>query len=210
MVEARVLISTKSQKLSEAGQSLCLVTEHLELRGAKVTDALSLAEFFRRNREHFKPWDPPGPPGRFTAAYWENNLRRAVDDWNADRALRLHMFEKHDPERVVGRIGFSQIMRGAFQSCMLGYQLDAACEGRGLMYEALQSAIGFIFDRHLLHRIQANHLEENLRSAKLLGRLGFVREGIAPNYLFIGGQWRDHVLNSLINPNFDASRLGAE
>jgi [ribosomal protein S5]-alanine N-acetyltransferase len=196
--------------LSEVIESLCLVSERLEIRAAAVTDAYSLAEFFRRNREHFKPWDPPGPPGRFTVAYWERNLARAVDDWKADRALRLHMFEKHDLERVVGRIGFSQIMRGGFQSCMLGYQLDEICEGHGLMYEALQSAIGFMFQRHHLHRIQANHLEENLRSARLLERLGFVREGLAPKYLFIRGEWRDHVLNSLINPDFDPSRLGAE
>jgi [ribosomal protein S5]-alanine N-acetyltransferase len=186
------------------------VTERLELRVVRVEDAESLAEFFRRNREHFKRWDPPGPPGRFTAAYWAGNLRRAVDDWTADRTLRLHMFSKQDPQRVMGRIGFSQIMRGGFQSCMLGYQMDISWEGKGLMYEALESAIAFTFDRHHLHRIQANHLEENVRSAKLLARLGFVREGLAPNYLYVGGAWRDHVLNSRINPNFDASRLGGE
>jgi len=189
---------------------LALETDRLTLVAARLEDASMVADFMRRNREHFEPWDPPGPPTRFTPAYWEGNLRRAIDDWNADRALRLHMFLRDDPGQIIGRIGFSQIMRGGFQSCMLGYQIDAASEGQGLMFEALQSAIAFMFERHRLHRIQANHLEENQRSARLLARLFFVREGVAPDYLFVGGAWRDHVLTSRVNGNFDASKLGAE
>ena len=42
-------------------------------------------------------------------------------------------------------------------------------------------------------------------SAALLARLGFVREGLARDYLYIGNAWRDHVLNALTNPRFDAS-----
>ncbi|MEK6579500.1 MAG: 30S ribosomal protein S5 alanine N-acetyltransferase, partial [Bdellovibrionota bacterium] len=36
----------------------------------------------------------------------------------------------------------------------------------------------------------------------ILKRLGFETEGLAKDYLFIGGRWRDHVLNSLTNPNW--------
>ena len=64
-----------------------------------------------------------------------------------------------------------------------------------------------MFDVKGLHRIQANHLPENARSAALLARLGFVREGLAKDYLFIGNAWRDHVLNALTNPRFDALHL---
>jgi len=31
----------------------------------------------------------------------------------------------------------------------------------------------------------------------------FAREGLARDYLFIDGAWRDHVLTSLVNPDFD-------
>ena len=49
----------------------------------------------------------------------------------------------------------------------------------------------------------ANYRPENDRSRKLLERLGFVREGLARDYLFIDGAWRDHVLTALTNPGFD-------
>jgi ribosomal-protein-alanine N-acetyltransferase len=53
-----------------------------------------------------------------------------------------------------------------------------------------------------LHRLQANHRPENLRSAAVLQRLGFVREGVAPQYLYIAGAWRDHVVNARLNARF--------
>jgi len=61
-----------------------------------------------------------------------------------------------------------------------------------------------VFESLRLHRVQANHLPENLRSARLLQRLGFRVEGSAHAYLFINGAWRDHVLTALTYPGFDA------
>ena len=49
----------------------------------------------------------------------------------------------------------------------------------------------------------ANYIPENERSGRLLARLGFTREGLAKDYLFIDGAWRDHVLTALANPDFD-------
>jgi ribosomal-protein-alanine N-acetyltransferase len=37
--------------------------------------------------------------------------------------------------------------------------------------------------------------------------LGFEREGLARRYLFIDGAWRDHVLNALINHQFEEAWL---
>jgi ribosomal-protein-alanine N-acetyltransferase len=71
------------------------------------------------------------------------------------------------------------------------------------MREALQAGNAFMFSGRRVHRIMANHAPDNGRSAALLARLGFEREGIARDYLFINGAWRDHVLTSLTNPEFD-------
>ena len=71
------------------------------------------------------------------------------------------------------------------------------------MREALLATNNFMFDVMRMHRIMANHRPENERSARLLQRLGFTREGLARDYLYIDGAWRDHVLTSLVNPRYD-------
>jgi ribosomal-protein-alanine N-acetyltransferase len=92
---------------------------------------------------------------------------------------------------------------------MLGYAIDAQRQGQGLMHEALIAAIVHAFDVLRLHRIQANYVPDNVRSGRLLQRLGFRKEGLAANYLYINGAWRDHVLTALLNPSFDDSVFGA-
>lgn len=100
---------------------------------------------------------------------------------------------------IVGDCNFTNIVRGPFQACHLGFSLAKRFEGQGLMREALTSAITYIFDEVGLHRIMANFRPENIRSERLLKRLGFEREGMARSYLRINGVWADHVLTSLIN-----------
>jgi ribosomal-protein-alanine N-acetyltransferase len=94
-------------------------------------------------------------------------------------------------------------VRGAFQSCNLGYALDQAFEGQALMTEALRCAIGEVFSARInLHRVQAAYRPENWRSAEVLKRLGFHDEGLCNDYLFIDGLWRVHRLVALLNRNF--------
>jgi ribosomal-protein-alanine N-acetyltransferase len=195
----------KRPRLFERDKGPSLDTARLNVRLAAVADAASLAAFYARNEAHFRRWDPPGSKARFTPEYWREQLKRATDAWRADRALRLHMVLREAPDDVIGRIGFSQIARGPFQSCMLGYQIAEDKEGQGLMFEALEASIKFMFEVHKLHRIQANYIPSNTRSATLLSRLGFVEEGLAKNYLYIDGGWRDHVLTARTYAAFDTA-----
>ena len=67
------------------------------------------------------------------------------------------------------------------------------------MYEALETAIQYMFEQQNLHRIMANYMPSNEKSSALLKRLGFTIEGKAKKYLFINGCWEDHILTSLTN-----------
>jgi [ribosomal protein S5]-alanine N-acetyltransferase len=94
-------------------------------------------------------------------------------------------------------MSFNPVQRGPFQACFLGYKIAADAQGKGLMREALQAGIRFMWKDWNMHRIHANYMPANIRSGRLLARLGFVIEGYARDYLFINGAWRDHVLTSL-------------
>jgi ribosomal-protein-alanine N-acetyltransferase len=167
--------------------------------------AARYASFAVENDDHLSRWEPPRPEGYFLEAYWYRRLERNRDELTRDVSLRLGIFRRSDPEgALLGHCNFGQIVRGGAQSCILGYSLDRRCVGRGMMAEALAAAIPFVFEQLKLHRIQANYIPTNERSGRVLRRLGFVVEGYARDYLFIGGAWRDHVLTSLTNPDAPA------
>jgi ribosomal-protein-alanine N-acetyltransferase len=181
-----------------------LLTARLRMELAAPEHAERYAEHFARNRQHLAPWEPKRD-GVESAQYWRARLADGLAEFEAGRGVQLAAMARDIDGPLIARINFSQISRGVFQSCMLGYAIDREHEGRGLMHEALAASIDWLFETMKLHRVQANHLSENERSARLLARLGFVREGLARDYLFINGAWRDHVLNARINPRFDAS-----
>jgi ribosomal-protein-alanine N-acetyltransferase len=70
------------------------------------------------------------------------------------------------------------------------------------MTEAVGRGIEFAFREKNIHRIMANYVPQNLKSGRVLSRLGFVVEGYARNYLFLNGRWQDHVMTSLTNSNW--------
>ena len=182
-----------------------LATARLTIEHVTVNHAPLLVEFFRRNEAHLARWDPPRPAGVHSAEFWEAECERAVDEHNNGLVARWVLFLRADDSQVIGRINYTQIARGPFQSCVLGYAIDAAFERRGLMQEALGATIAHMFDAMRLHRIQASYMPENRRSGRLLQKLGFRREGVAPQYLYIDGAWRDHVITALLNTRFDDS-----
>jgi len=182
-----------------------LTTPRLIIEHMAPGHAEALADFFRRNEQHLAPWDPPRPAGIKEPGFWAAECERAVEDYAHGTVVRWVLRLRDAPGHVIGRINYTQIARGPFHSCMLGYAIDHAHEGRGLMREGLEATIAHVFAVLGLHRIQANYVPQNTRSGRLLERLGFASEGLAKDYLFIDGAWRDHVLTARVNPAFDAS-----
>jgi ribosomal-protein-alanine N-acetyltransferase len=180
-----------------------LETERLRLEIPGPEHAKAMAAYLSENRDHLEPWSPPQPDAIYTVPFWETRLASFVDDFHAERAARFVLVPRDEPVVIAGAINYSQIFRGAFQACYLGYGIGKRFEGRGLMYEALVATNAFVFETLRLHRIMANYVPTNERSAALLRRLGFAVEGYARDYLFIDGAWRDHVLTSLTNARLE-------
>lgn len=164
----------------------------------RVEDAPVLGELVRRNRAFLAPWQPL----RNERYYTDEGQREIVD-----QALRQHEGDGCMPlvildERnwVVGMITLQSIIRGAFQSCSVGYWLAEDAQGRGLATRALREAVQLAFRDLRLHRIQAETLPHNLSSQRVLDRLGFVQYGVAPAYLKIAGQWQDNLVYQLLTP----------
>jgi [ribosomal protein S5]-alanine N-acetyltransferase len=184
-----------------------LHTERLLLRGSDPALADAVATYYLRNRNNHAPWNPPMPEALFTLQGQQERLFAAAEAEAAGLQIGWWFSLRDDPARVIGHTRFSQIARSPFCNAMLGYAIDSAHEGEGLMREALVAALADVFGpRVALHRVQANARPENTRSLRLLARLGFAVEGVAKEYLFIDGAWRDHVLTALRAPEWPAQR----
>ena len=179
--------------------TLEIATERLILSSPGIDRAAAMLDFAIRNREYLKPWSPPPPDDLYTISHWQEAVRKYEMAFASGSTVRFWLAPFDDPERGIGSIGFTQIFRGAFSSCVLGYQIDQDYQRKGLMCEALSAAIEYMFVEQKLHRIAANYRPENVRSGRLLAKLGFRIEGFAKDYLFIDGAWRDHILTSHIN-----------
>ncbi|MBK8325014.1 MAG: GNAT family N-acetyltransferase [Betaproteobacteria bacterium] len=182
-----------------------LETERLRLEIARPGHEAALARFFAENFEsHLARWSPPPPPGGHTLSWWAERLPGHAAEFERGESARWVVFlRESDSSNAVATANVTQIVRGPFQAAYLGYQVDRRHEGLGLMTEALRAVVTHAFDEMRLHRLMANHVPENERSIRVLARLGFAKEGLAKDYLFIGGAWRDHVLTALANPAFD-------
>ena len=177
-----------------------LRTARLNVRLARPGMQQAMARFLRENFEgHLEP----ATPAFFSESFWRERLGGALEEFHAGRAARFVLQPQGEDGPIVGTCNYTNIVRGPFLACYLGYQVARSHEGGGYMSEALRATNAYMFGSLRLHRIMANYRPENVRSERLLQRLGFVREGVAPAYLFIDGAWRDHVLTALTNPDFD-------
>lgn len=178
-----------------------LETQRLVLRVPAPADAAAMAAFATANRDHLAPWDPQRDPSYFTLEHWRAELERVVAQAREGSAFRFVLTAREEPvQPVLGTSSVTNIVRGPFQAAYLGYALDHRAVGRGLMTEALRAVVGFCFEDLNLHRLMANYMPTNARSAAVLRRLGFVPEGYARDYLRLAGAWQDHVLTALVNP----------
>ena len=187
-----------------------LRTPRLLLTAGGPAIAPAVRDFYLRNRGHFRRWDPPSNEASYTLEAQAARVQVGLEAFLAGSAYRWWIVPLDDttaPDMtsppVIGSVHVSQVVRGAFHSGSLGYALDEAHVGRGLMTEALHAAIAEVFSERVnLHRLQAAYRPENERSAAVLRRLGFEVEGFAPDYLYIDGAWRHHRVTALINPAF--------
>ncbi|MFM2306435.1 MAG: hypothetical protein RLZZ367_1104 [Bacteroidota bacterium] len=180
-----------------------LETERLILKTPDMEFAPLVFDYFMRNRQHFAPWGPAPQPEWDTLKYHEQKIAAYGGATQNGTGLWLLVLAKHDTHRVIGDVHLSNIVRGIFQSCHLGYKLDEHEQGKGYMREALQAVIDYAFNQMKLHRIEANIMPANTRSIQLVTTLGFKQEGLAQKYLKINGIWQDHLHYTLLNSNDD-------
>lgn len=170
-----------------------LHSERLILKLLDEKDAELVLTYLLRNREFLQPWEPERFEEFYTLDTQRQLLAKEAEQHRSGELHRLWIFRKEQPERVIGSVALSNLVYGVFQSCNLGYRLDAEEMNRGYMTEAIRLMIDYAFKGLGLHRIEANIMPRNEASLQVVRKLGFYEEGRAIKYLKINGIWEDHI-----------------
>lgn len=181
-------------------------TERLIIRLPEDADVPEVISYYADNKDHLQPFSPTFASDFLDAATWVEQVRVRTREFAAAESFRSFLFTKAAPRRIVGNIALTQVYRGAFQSCVLGYNLAAREQRKGYMTEAVTAMVAFAFETWKLHRVAANYMPRNTRSAAVLQRCGFQVEGHAPAYLLINGIWEEHVLTAITNRRWREAR----
>lgn len=162
-----------------------LHTARLRLRPFEDADADAL--FALHSSAHVlrywdsPPWSERERAGRFLAAC----RQMTVDGSGARLAVELVSDGTF--------IGWCSLTRWNqdYRSAALGYCFDDAAWGHGYATEAARASLRWAFDALDLNRVQAETDMRNFASARVLEKLGFVREGTLREDCVVNGEVSD-------------------
>jgi ribosomal-protein-alanine N-acetyltransferase len=169
------------------------------VRPLRLRDGASWVEVRTRNEDWLVQWEAT-PPGfdnprvswsdRQTMGIYTAMLRSLRRQAREGSALPFAITYEG---RFAGQLTVGNLVRGAFNSGYVGYWVDEAVAGRGVMPTALALVVDHCFGAARLHRIEANIRPENVASQRVVEKLGFREEGLHRRYLAIDGAYRDHI-----------------
>src|ERR1051326_5530051 len=112
------------------------LADDIILRPIALTDAAALARAYDRNRAHLEPWEPIRPDDFYTERGQFARLKQ-FDESRRDGLTERWVFDRGDGE-VYGTVTLSNIELGVFLNARLGYWVDSALTGRGLVTAAVR------------------------------------------------------------------------
>src|SRR5690606_28519996 len=108
------------------------------LRPLTLEDFPAWQEVRRRNAERLLVWEPQRAPGAPDPVESRDAFAIRCGARQRERQLGTgYAYGIFVEGRFVGEINLSIVQRGPFQSCYVGYWIDEAYAGQGLMPESL-------------------------------------------------------------------------
>jgi ribosomal-protein-alanine N-acetyltransferase len=179
-----------------------LETSRLLLTELEHTDACSVFELF--SNEHVVEFYDMA--AFTTVLEAEQLIQRMRDRYDSKAGIRWGIRLKSSNE-FIGTCGFNS-WNSAMRNAVIGYELSESLWGQGLATEALIEIICAGFGGKLscgtLHRIQADTVVGNIRSERLLTKIGFQAEGLRRECGFWKGAYHDLKCFGLLRDEFEA------
>ena len=153
--------------------------KNISIRVVRIGDEHLLREYYLRNWHHFKPWSPERTLGTDTPEHWRAKMNAMLSEQDSGKAVFLLALDS-DNTTILAHCSLTQICHGVFKACYLGFGVDEAQQGSGIMKHLCLNAIDVAFNDIGLHRVMANYMPHNNRSAYLLLSLIHISEPTRP------------------------------
>ena len=147
--------------------------KNILIRNFTPDDAQDLLEYYLRNKDHLKDFEPVRDASFFTYEMQKEILLESYRQLMTGVGSDLGIYKDN---KIIGKAKISNIVYGVLKSGILGYSIDKEYEGKGYMKEAINLV-----------------LTTNERSKGVLLSCGFEEVGINKKYLYINGKWSDHI-----------------
>jgi ribosomal-protein-serine acetyltransferase len=172
-----------------------IVAPGIEIRLFEPADAEACFAVVDRNRAYLRAWLP-----WVDASHSPDDIRHfietvAIPHYESDKGPNCGIWIDGE---FAGSIGCHEINLG-YRNCSMGYWVDAAHQGKGVVTKCCVSLLDYLFDELGLHRVVIECATGNQRSCAIAERLGFSREGIKREAQLVGGRWLDLVVWSMLD-----------
>lgn len=167
--------------------------EHTHLHAMCEEVAEELFAVIDRNRERLQQWLPWAVPD-YSIEHTREFLRAQAIETANEESLGMTIRHKG---AICGAIGLHKI-DWRNKNSAIGYWLDGAHEGKGIMTAACRAMLSEAFSNLGLHRIEIRCATWNHRSSAIPKRLEFVEEGILKEAEWVHDRWLDLRVYSML------------
>jgi ribosomal-protein-alanine N-acetyltransferase len=186
------------------GWPIRITDGELTLKPLRYRDKAQWDRVRAANAEWLAPWEATRPlidPDQVLPSFF-GMLTHINREARQGRALAFGIWIKEDGFlHFAGQITLGGIVMGAYRGAHIGYWIDQRFANRGFATRAVRALTEYGFNVLQLHRIEINLRPENLPSARVAQKSGYIFEGTRPRFLHIAGQWRDHLTYVAENPH---------
>jgi ribosomal-protein-serine acetyltransferase len=177
------------------------VTDAIELRQFELWHAEAVFAAADRNRQYLREWLPWVDQTR-SAKEIREFILRAIAQYNANQGPNAGIWVNGEFAGAIGCHHIDWINR----ACSIGYWLDAAHQGQGIITRSCRSLLAYLFEDAGLHRVVIQCGTGNEKSGAIPRRLGFTREGVSRDAQWVNDRWIDLVVWSMLDCEWAAGR----
>jgi ribosomal-protein-serine acetyltransferase len=172
---------------------LCFqVNEEIQLRLLEERHAEEYFSLIEHNRDYLQEWiavEAYEGSVELLRAYLKQHLLQFIEG----SGYHLGIWYQ---DALVGLLDYR--LNGRNRNVELGYWLDAAMQGKGIVTQACRTMVQHAFEVHQVRKVVISCAIDNPRSRAVAERLGFVQEGILRQVVRLRDRYVDGVFYGLL------------